>query len=180
VNGTPTSTASPPPRPGRAHHGGFWEVNTAAHIDEPQHARIVELVDNGDGTLSIFGTLIDHAGPVRPSYDDLGPLALAGHARELSYNDPQASEGKLGGPGDRNVELLLKRPFDRTPTPAPPADRPAPAPAPSPDPPASAPAARALPATGGAGLATLGGAAAIAAAASLRARDRGERRPAPR
>ena len=30
--------------------GGFWEVNTAAHIDWPQQSRVVELVDN-DGKL---------------------------------------------------------------------------------------------------------------------------------
>ncbi|MFL6118152.1 hypothetical protein [Actinophytocola sp.] len=29
--------------------GGFWEVNTAAHIDCPQQSRVLELVDNEDG-----------------------------------------------------------------------------------------------------------------------------------
>ncbi len=45
--------------------GGFWELNTAAHIDFPQQARIVEVVDNHDGTLSLFGTIIDSLAPLR-------------------------------------------------------------------------------------------------------------------
>jgi metallophosphoesterase (TIGR03767 family) len=49
---------------GTAVPGGFWELNTAAHIDWPEQSRIVEIVDNRDGTLSIFGTIIDHSGPV--------------------------------------------------------------------------------------------------------------------
>lgn len=100
--------------------GGFWQIHTAAHIDAPQHARIIEVADNRDGTLSIFGTLVDHAGPARAARDDLGPLALASHARELSWNDPQAHLGSaLGAVGDRNVELLITRPFAPTPPLAP-------------------------------------------------------------
>ena len=43
--------------------GGFWEVNTASHADYPQQARIIEVANNADGTLSIFATVIDHAAP---------------------------------------------------------------------------------------------------------------------
>lgn len=42
--------------------GGLWEINTAAHIDWPSQARIIEIADNRDGTLSLFTTVIDHAG----------------------------------------------------------------------------------------------------------------------
>jgi metallophosphoesterase (TIGR03767 family) len=92
--------------------GGFWEVNTAAHIDAPQHARLVEVADNHDGTLSIFGTVIDHAGPAAVPHDATDVLSLASLAREFSYNEPQAkTPGSAGGPGDRNVELLIDRPF---------------------------------------------------------------------
>ena len=98
------------PHPGP--DGGFWEVLTAAHVDWPQQSRIVELVDNRDGTLSIFGTLVEHAAPARPS--GIGPgrvLDLASWSRELSFNDPQAKLGALGGEQDRNVELVLPAPF---------------------------------------------------------------------
>ncbi|MGI9084309.1 MAG: TIGR03767 family metallophosphoesterase [Aeromicrobium sp.] len=87
---------------------GFWEINTASHVDFPQQARLIELVDNHDGTLSIFGTMVDHAAP--EAYGGvLGTtLGLASLARELSANDPQErSSGRTGVPADRNVELLI-------------------------------------------------------------------------
>ncbi|MFA5788054.1 MAG: metallophosphoesterase, partial [Actinomycetota bacterium] len=40
--------------------GGFWEVGTASHIDWPQQSRLVEILDNRDGTLSAFLTVLDH------------------------------------------------------------------------------------------------------------------------
>jgi hypothetical protein len=40
-------------------HRGYWEIMTAALADWPGQARTVELVDNGDGTLSIFSVTID-------------------------------------------------------------------------------------------------------------------------
>src|SRR2546421_7114852 len=56
VNGhTHRNQVLPYARPnGAAIGGGFWEVNTAAHIDWPEQSRIIELVDNLDGTVSIF------------------------------------------------------------------------------------------------------------------------------
>jgi len=104
---------------------GFWEINTASHIDWPQQARLIEIMDNRDGTLSLFGTLLDHAahveapppGPAR----SLSPRELASLARTLSFNDPQREglEGMEGGAEktgrrrDRNVELLVKDPRSR-------------------------------------------------------------------
>jgi metallophosphoesterase (TIGR03767 family) len=100
-----------PDRLGRGH--GFWEISTAAHVDHPQHARLVEVVDNADGTLSIFATLIDHAGPATPPAAPSGVLELASLSRELAVNDPQKNVASgLGEPEDRNVELLLPAPFD--------------------------------------------------------------------
>jgi 3',5'-cyclic AMP phosphodiesterase CpdA len=97
--------------------GGFWGIETASEIDWPIQSRLLELMDNHDGTLSIFGTIIDHGGTLTtpPSGTpaagfDRGTLAAIG--RELSYNDPQVgveagAEGRLE---DRNVELLLPDP----------------------------------------------------------------------
>jgi hypothetical protein len=111
VNGhSHVNRVTPHARPGG---GGFWEVLTAAHIDWPQQSRIVELADNRDGTLSIFGTLVEHAAPARPAGIGAGRvLDLAAWSRELSFNDPQARLGALGEPEDRNVELVLPAPFD--------------------------------------------------------------------
>jgi len=101
---------------------GFWQINTASHIDWPQQSRTIEVIDNRDGTLSLFGTLLDSAAPAAapPPGDASGftPAQLASLARTLSYNDPQregleGSEGnasKRGRGRDRNVELLLRDP----------------------------------------------------------------------
>ncbi|WP_243711222.1 TIGR03767 family metallophosphoesterase [Actinomadura sp. KC216] len=92
--------------------GGFWEVNTAAHIDFPQQSRIIELADNGDGTLSIFGTILDSAGPAAYGGRLDDPVRLASLSRELAGNDWQArEEDRRGDADDRNVELLLPAPF---------------------------------------------------------------------
>jgi metallophosphoesterase (TIGR03767 family) len=102
---------------GAAVGGGFWEVNTAAHIDWPQQARVVELIDNGDGTLSVFGTIVDHAAPDAWPATPTTALELAALSRELGANDwqnetPTVSEdGKRGALFDRNVELLVRKPF---------------------------------------------------------------------
>jgi metallophosphoesterase (TIGR03767 family) len=91
--------------------GGFWEINTASHIDWPQQSRLIEVADNRDGTLSIFATMVDHAGPA--SYDGrlAGPIALAALARELAGNDWQERDvNRRGRRRDRNVELLVQAP----------------------------------------------------------------------
>jgi len=119
VNGhTHRNTVIPYARAGGLPPGGFWEINTAAHIDWPQQARIVEIVDNHNHTLSIFGTIIDHAAPPSPGSKLSNPLTLASLSRELAANDwqrpaPTASEdGRRGAVEDRNVELLVPAPFE--------------------------------------------------------------------
>lgn len=113
VNGhTHRNEVIPHAREGAAGPGGFWEVNTAAHIDFPQQSRIVELADNGDGTLSIFATVLDSAGPAAHGGRIGEPVRLASLARELAGNDWQdAPDERRGGADDRNVELLVPKPF---------------------------------------------------------------------
>ncbi len=91
--------------------GGFWEINTASHADFPMQSRLVEVADNKDGTLSLFTTMLDHAGPLAHGRDLTDPTALAGLARELGANDPQErSHNRRGVRGARNVELLVADP----------------------------------------------------------------------
>ena len=104
---------------GAALRGGFWEINTAAHIDWPQQSRLVEIADNRDGTLSIFGTVIDSAAPMSYNGRLDTPLHLAALSRELSANDWQertatekTGDGRRGDLNERNVELLVAAPFD--------------------------------------------------------------------
>ncbi len=91
--------------------GGFWEINTASHIDYPQQARLIEVADNKDNTLSIFTTIVDHNGARDYGGNLSSTTALAGLARELSANDPQNDRAAhRGDPDDRNTELLLPTP----------------------------------------------------------------------
>ncbi len=91
--------------------GGFWEINTASHIDWPQQSRIIEVVDNHDRTLSIFTTMLDHGAPLKPGPDLDGPMKLAALGRLLAANDPQERDTRRRGTRkDRNVELLLPAP----------------------------------------------------------------------
>jgi metallophosphoesterase (TIGR03767 family) len=88
--------------------GGFWEINTASHVDFPQQARLIELVDNQDGSLSIFTTMVDHAGPASYAGSLSDTVSLAALSRELSANDPQEDASARRGSADaRNVELLV-------------------------------------------------------------------------
>jgi metallophosphoesterase (TIGR03767 family) len=99
--------------------GGFWEINTASHVDFPQQARLVELVDNRDGTLSLFGTVIDSLAPLHWTNTHM-TAELSALARELSANDwqervtgpdAQGHDGRRGTRADRNVELVVHAPF---------------------------------------------------------------------
>jgi hypothetical protein len=96
--------------------GGFWSVRVAAEADWPQQTRMLELFDNEDGTLSLFGTIVDHASePAAPapgtaaSGMSTGDIASVG--RTLAANDPQGGFGSgEGAAGDRNTELLIEDP----------------------------------------------------------------------
>jgi 3',5'-cyclic AMP phosphodiesterase CpdA len=96
--------------------GGFWSIRVAAEADWPQQSRLLEVFDNHDGTLSIFGTILDHVGqsvapaPGTPaSAMDFNDLASA--ARTMSFNDLQSGAPLGEGQAkDRNVELLLDDP----------------------------------------------------------------------
>ena len=91
---------------------GFWEITSASHVDWPQQARVIELADNNDGTISLFGTMIEHAAPAvfDPTASDV--LSLAALSRELGANDANAGpSAKPGAASDRNVELVLAAPF---------------------------------------------------------------------
>ncbi|WP_405780767.1 TIGR03767 family metallophosphoesterase [Streptomyces sp. NBC_00859] len=90
-------------------HGTFWEVTTASHIDFPQLARVFELADNKDGTLSLLTTLVESAAPHRTDFTDLSQTGLAALYRELSFNAPGARTDLSGTAGDRNAELVLRK-----------------------------------------------------------------------
>lgn len=95
--------------------GGFWEIKSPAIVDWPPQHRLIEVMDNHDGSLSIFGTMLDHDGPsAAPRGGDASTFSLAELAslgRTIAYNDPQVGpDGSQGEAADRNVELLLRDP----------------------------------------------------------------------
>lgn len=91
--------------------GGFWEVNTAAHIDWPAQSRIVELLA-GPGTVSIVTTMVDLDAPLTYGGNLATPVSLASLARELAANDPtERPRNRRGAATDRNTHLLLPAPF---------------------------------------------------------------------
>lgn len=114
----------------RRRGGGFWSIQTSSVADWPKQNRLLELFDNRDGTLSLFGTMIDHAAPVGTPPPGVAaakftPAQLASIGRTVGYNDTQSGgracafglcwKSLIGGrqgerPADRNVELLIKDP----------------------------------------------------------------------
>jgi uncharacterized repeat protein (TIGR01451 family) len=94
----------------------WWEINTAAVADWPHQHRLIEVMDNRDGTLSIFGTVLDHASPATApgpgNASNFISRQLASIGRTFGFNDPQS--GPPNGEGDprfdQNAELLIDDP----------------------------------------------------------------------
>jgi metallophosphoesterase (TIGR03767 family) len=98
----------------------YWEVTTASAWSYPMQARLLEIVDNRDGTISIFSTVYDSAAPIKPGDaedptpdDGVNELLLASVARQLAVTDPQLDLNAIGlAASDRNAEMLIMAPFD--------------------------------------------------------------------
>jgi 3',5'-cyclic AMP phosphodiesterase CpdA len=108
----------------RRGRSGFWQVTTASHMSYPQQTRLIELMDNGDGTLSIFGTVLDTAAPtgVPASGTPAATMTdaqLGSISRLLGANvraEPAATAATATGAGTHpagNVELVLPDPRRR-------------------------------------------------------------------
>jgi hypothetical protein len=94
---------------------GFWQINTASHADAPQQSRLIEIMDNRDGTLSLFATILDQASPIAAPAPGTAAAALtdaqlSSISRTLAFNDPQRETKQLGRTLDRNMELVLRDP----------------------------------------------------------------------
>lgn len=107
---TTVNRVTPFPRPDG---GGFWQIESGAAGPWPSQARLLELMDNRDGTLSLFATMVDQAAPAATpasgsDASSFTPRELASVARTLSFNDPQGDPMMaVGKAKDRNVELLV-------------------------------------------------------------------------
>jgi len=100
--------------------GNWWEINTAAVADWPQQSRLIEVMDNRDGTLSLLGTLTDPGAPLAvpgngTAATGFGNDQLASISHAVTANDPQAGDGTAEGAAqDQNVELLVDDPRTTT------------------------------------------------------------------
>jgi hypothetical protein len=96
--------------------GNWWEINTSAIADWPEQSRLIQVMDNRDGTLSIFGTLTNTAAPVGvpatgTSASGFSDTQMASISRAVTMNDPQVGDGTAeGAASDQNVELLVDDP----------------------------------------------------------------------
>lgn len=111
VNGhTHINTITPHAKQGG---GGFWEITTASCVDYPQQQQTIEIVDNRDGTISIFTTALNHDSPATWTKNDYSQQGLASLSRTLAANAWQFEPlPRTGSEFDRNTELLLPSPFD--------------------------------------------------------------------
>ncbi|MEX2554564.1 MAG: hypothetical protein WEB06_02910 [Actinomycetota bacterium] len=131
-------------RPGRAAAGGqpgtgYWEVNSSSHADWPSQSRTLEIVDNKDGTLSVFGVIFDATAPpqacrgdatdsatclpwandptdesaLQPGTPKINEEYLAAVAREVGYNDPQAGHAADADARGRDNSLVAGPSQDR-------------------------------------------------------------------
>jgi hypothetical protein len=110
------------PFPAPDGQSGFWSIRTSALADWPKQNRLVQIFDDRDGNLSIFGTVIDQAAGVDAPADgtnaaNMSTDDLASLSRVIGYNENQSGAEACGSikcgegqPEDRNVELLVKDP----------------------------------------------------------------------
>ncbi len=86
--------------------GGFWQVTTASHIDWPQQARIIELLET-DGGLAIACTVIDSAAPVSYRDGENPP------ARPAWRRWPASSPPTIGRSGSSSRPTAVRAPAPR-------------------------------------------------------------------
>lgn len=100
-------------RPSPDGRSAFAEVATCSVADWPSQARLVEVVVNAGGTVSVLTQMLDHGAPADPSDAADGVARLASLHRELAANVPHGGfDSALGGSAaDRNAEVVLPAPF---------------------------------------------------------------------
>ena len=91
----------------------FAEVSTCSISDWPSQTRLVEIVANQDGTISVLTEMVDHGAAADPTRAVAGSEFFASLHRELAGNVPGGGFGSLleGRDKDRNVEVILPAPF---------------------------------------------------------------------
>lgn len=99
---------------------GFWQIESASLIDHPQEQRLLELLDNGDGTGTIRASVLQHqfaaSKPLAEADDRCAlylsdPAAVASAISEANLSALCAQGGvRIGTATDRNVDLMFRMP----------------------------------------------------------------------
>ncbi|MBW2276502.1 MAG: hypothetical protein JRF63_03355, partial [Deltaproteobacteria bacterium] len=83
---------------------GYWEIETASTTMWPQQTRLIEIVDNRDGTGEIYCTMFDFQVPFSM------PVLDGGRFYGLFDVQDGSGEAGQGDPDDRNVVLRVAWP----------------------------------------------------------------------
>jgi hypothetical protein len=85
---------------------GYWEVETCSTAHWPQQSRIIEIVDNRDGTGTIYSTMLNADLP-KVEVPDWKHKSIAAQGRHYALYDVQMGfgHGGAGAATDRNVKL---------------------------------------------------------------------------
>ncbi len=82
---------------------GYFEIQASSLIDWPQQFRFFELVDNGNGTLSVYTVVVDHQ-------NEFGSMSEISRAYSLIDVQTGWGEGGSGVSEQRNVEMIFTIP----------------------------------------------------------------------
>ena len=119
TGGSPVNSITPrPDAQGRG--GSYWEISTTSPTAYPTLGRLLEVVNNADGTVSLFSTVYDLGAPIDPRDaedptpgDGVNEAQLASVARAVAAEDPQRDPKAAGlAASHRNAELVVNAAFD--------------------------------------------------------------------
>ena len=109
------------PRPdAQGRGGGYWEISTTSPAAYPTMGRLLDVVNNADGTVSLFSTVYDLEAPIDPRDaedptpgDGVNEAQMASVARVVASEDPQRDPNAGGlAASHRNAELVVNAAFD--------------------------------------------------------------------
>lgn len=95
-----------PPATGESPENGYWEVQTPSTLEWPQQMRFFEIVDEGDGTGSVYVTVVNFE--VEPS----SPAEAGRFYSLVDIQEGRVPNGSEGAPEDRNVILRFVWPSE--------------------------------------------------------------------
>ncbi len=91
-----------------AGEAGYYELMLASTLDFPIQSRVLELVDEGNGYLSIYATNLDHLSPVGSPAHDARAIAAGKYAFPLIGDDSDVAGDWAGDVDSQNLVIRMK------------------------------------------------------------------------